>query len=81
MNILKSIVHVLNQIEEIMILAHQTGIPVVLPMWDISISQTHKPVRKIKKLTAASRPQASRTSIRDVILMLKLRHPVASQRS
>ena len=40
----------------------------------------YQPVEKIKKRTAARRPHAGRTSIRDVIVMLKLRHHVASRR-
>ena len=39
----------------------------------------NQPVEKIKTRTAARRPHAGRTSIRDVIIMLKLRHHVASQ--
>ena len=47
------------------------------------MSDAHTPVPargKDKKRTAAHLPHAGRTSIRDVIVMLKLRHHVASQR-
>ena len=46
-----------------------------LPMWDHSISARGKD----KKRTATCLPHAGRTSTRDVIIMLKLRHHVASQ--
>ena len=57
------------------ILAHQIGTSVVI------LSHIPVPARgKDRNRTAARRLHAGRTSIRDVIVMLKLRHHVASQR-
>ena len=58
-------------------LAQQIRIYVVLPVY---LTYPYQPVGKIKKQTAARRQHAGRTSIRDFIVMLKLRQHVASQR-
>ena len=55
----------------------RSGFPLFLPMWDNSYP--YQPKGKIKN-TAARWTQAGRTSICDVIVMLKWRHHVASQR-
>ena len=44
------------------------------------LTYPYQPVGKIKNRTATRQPHAGRMSIRDVIVMLKLRHHVASQR-
>ena len=57
-----------------------SGFQLFIPMWD----KTHIPVPaggKDKIRTAARRPHAGRTSIRDVIVMLKIRHHVATNNS
>ena len=58
----------------------RSGYPLFYPC-EIILSHIPVPARvKDKKRTAARRPHAGRTSIRDVIVMLKLRHHVAYQR-
>ena len=56
----------------LLFLAHQIGISVVLPISHIP----YQPEGKMKN----KQPHAGRKSIRDVIVMLKWRHHVASQR-
>ena len=56
------------------------GFPLFYPC-ELILSHIPVPARREdKKRTAARRPHAGRTSIRYVIVMLKLRHHVASQR-
>ena len=70
--------HTQSELGIALILAHQIGISVVF----IHVrSHILVPARgKDKKQTTARRPHAKRTSIHDVIVMLKIRHHVASQR-
>ena len=67
---------------EVLFSHSRSGFPLILPMWDNPHTRTSlgKDQKKKKKETAARRPHAGRTSIRDVIVMLKLCHHVASQR-
>ena len=60
--------------------AHQIGISVVFTHVRYFYTVPARGKGKKTKLTAVRRPRAVRTSIRDVILTLKLRHDDASQR-
>ena len=58
----------------------RSGFPLFYPC-EIFLSQTPiQALGKDKKRTAGRRPHAGRMSIRDVIVMVKRRHHVASQR-
>ena len=66
-------------------LAHQIGISVVFThvRYFYTVTAIGKDKKKHEtnsRTSAARRPRAARTSIRDVILTLKLRHDDASQR-